>query len=216
MGYKPRDISARVGNIPLMEDRPVWKRKLQEIVDARFAGNMKAASLKAGLSETYLRDVLKRDRVPTIENFARLAEACGLPVTAFFSDDGAQDLVPVVGDVGAGAETHLYREGQGPFDWVPAPRDARPRTVAVRVRGTSMAGLIDDGSLLFYDDRHEPPTADMNGLLSVIGLADGRVVVKKLYKGGKRGRWNLHSTNESPILDVQVEWAAKVTSVRMP
>jgi phage repressor protein C with HTH and peptisase S24 domain len=194
---------------------PVWKRKLKEAVDARFAGNMKAASLKAGLSETYLRDVLKRGRVPTLENFARLAEAFGLPLTAFLTEEMPADLVPVVGDVGAGAETHLYREGQGPFDWVRAPRDAKPGTVAVRVRGTSMAGLIDDGALLFYDDRRDPPTADMIGALAVIGLSDGRVVVKKLYKGAKRGRWNLISTNDNPLLDVAIDWAAKVTSVRM-
>jgi phage repressor protein C with HTH and peptisase S24 domain len=88
--------------------------------------------------------------------------------------------------------------------------------VAVRVRGTSMAGLIDDGSLLYYDLRSDPPTGDMNGTLCVIGLPDGRVVVKKLYKGGKRGRWNLISTNDAPMLDQVVDWAAKVTSVRMP
>ena len=193
----------------------MWKRKLKEVVDKRFDGNMKAASLRSGLSETYLRDVLKRNRVPTVENFAKIAEASGLPLSAFFSDEMPADLVPVVGDVGAGAETRLNREGQGTFDWVPAPRDATPGTVAVRVRGTSMAGLIDDGALLFYDDRRDPPTADMNGTLAVIGLADGRVVVKKLYQG-KRGRWNLLSTNDNPILDQHVDWAAKVTSVRMP
>jgi phage repressor protein C with HTH and peptisase S24 domain len=198
------------------EDAPLWKRRLQEVVAARFEGNMKAASLRAGLSETFVRDALVRGRVPTVENLTRLAEASGLPVKAFFSEDFTDGQVRVVGFVGAGAETHLYGEGQGPFDWAPAPPDARPTTVAVRVRGTSMAGLIDDGSLLYYDMRSDPPTVDMNGSLCVIGLADGRVVVKKLYKGGKRGRWNLISTNDAPMLDQQVEWAAKVTSVRMP
>src|SRR3954463_7156139 len=216
MVKKPRDKPSGSGQYPTAMQPPIWKRKLQAIVDTAFAGNMKAASLRSGLSETYLRDVLKRGRVPTLENFAKIAKACGLPMTAFFTDEEPADLVPVVGDVGAGAETRLYREGQGPFDWVPAPRDARPGTVAVRVRGTSMAGLIDDGALLFYDDRRDPPTADMAGALAVIGLADGRVVVKKLYKGAKRGRWNLISTNDSPLLDQTIEWAAKVTSVRMP
>jgi len=50
----------------------------------------------------------------------------------------------------------------------------------------------------------------------IVVIADGRVVVKKLYKGAKRGRWNLISTNDSPLLDQAVEWAAKVSSVRMP
>src|SRR4030081_171625 len=128
------------------EDAPLWKRRLQEVVAARFDGNMKAASLRAGLSETFVRDALVRGRVPTVENLAKLAEASGLPVKAFFSEDFSNGQVRVVGFVGAGAETHLYGEGQAPFDWAPAPPDARPSTVAVRVRGTSMAGLIDDGS----------------------------------------------------------------------
>jgi phage repressor protein C with HTH and peptisase S24 domain len=197
-------------------DAPIWKKRLREVVATRFDGNMKAASLKAGLSETFVRDALVRGRVPTVENLARLAEACGLPLAAFVSNAYTDSKVRVVGFVGAGAETHLYGEGQGPFDWAPAPPDAKPTTVAVRVRGTSMAGLIDDGSLLYYDLRNDPPTDDMNGALCVIGLPDGRVVVKKLYKGGKRGRWNLISTNDAPMLDQPVEWAAKVTSVRMP
>jgi SOS-response transcriptional repressor LexA len=194
---------------------PLWKKKLAEVVANRFAGNMKAASLKSGLSETYVRDVLKRGRVPTVDNLARLAAGAGLPIAAFLNEEFSESAVRVVGYVGAGAETHLYGEGQGPFDWAPAPTGAKPTTVAVRVRGTSMAGLIDDGAILYYDLRNDPPTTDMNGALCVIGLADGRVVVKKLYKGAKRGRWNLISTNDSPMLDQQVEWAAKVTSVRM-
>jgi phage repressor protein C with HTH and peptisase S24 domain len=197
-------------------EAPVWKKKLQEIVASRFDGNMKAASLKAGLGETFVRDLIVRGRVPTVDNLAKLADACGLPLTAFLGDEPSPHKVRVVGFVGAGAETHLYGDGQGPFDWAPSPPDARPNTVAVRVRGTSMAGLIDDGSLLYYDMRSDPPTDDMNGTLCVIGLPDGRVVVKKLYKGGRRGRWNLISTNDAPMLDQVVEWAAKVTSVRMP
>ena len=216
MGKKPRDFSRRVGNIPLMVDSGLWKKRLQEAVASRFGGNMKAASLRAGLSETFVRDALVRGRVPTIQNLARLAEACGLPLAAFTSDEFTDVRVRVVGYVGAGAETHLFADGQGPFDWAPAPPDARANTVAVRVRGTSMAGLIDDGSLLYYDERSDPPTADMNGALCILGLTDGRVVVKKLYKGGKRGRWNLISTNDAPMMDQAVEWAAKVTSVRMP
>ncbi len=199
-----------------MDEAPLWKRRLREVVANRFDGNMKAASLRAGLSETFVRDALVRGRVPTVENLAKLAEACGLPLAAFVSSEFSDTKVRVVGFVGAGAQTHLYAEGQGPFDWAPAPPDAKPNTVAVRVRGTSMAGLIDDGSLLYYDMRSDPPTIDMNGSLCIIGLSDGRVVVKKLYKGGKRGRWNLISTNDAPMMDQAVEWAAKVTSVRMP
>ena len=34
--------------------------------------------------------MLKRGRVPTLENFAKIAKACGLPMTAFFTEEEPQ------------------------------------------------------------------------------------------------------------------------------
>ena len=46
--------------------------------------------------------------------------------------------------------------------------------------------------------------------LCVLGLADGRVLVKKLTSGGISGRYTLKSNTEPPIYDAAVEWAAPV------
>lgn len=59
-------------------------------------------------------------------------------------------------------------------------------------------------------DAVEPITADLHNHLCV---ADDRLLVKRLER--KRGKFALVSNNGEPdIEDVDIEWAAKVTSMR--
>lgn len=126
----------------------------------------------------------------------------------------ATDLVPVVGYVGAGAVATLYADGQGPLDHVDPPSHAGPETVAVEIKGVSLGPAFDNG-LVFYDDVHQPVTPDQLGKLCVVGLPDGRVLVK-IVRMASDGRFHLLSnTAEEPILDQEVTWAAKVTDVRL-
>jgi phage repressor protein C with HTH and peptisase S24 domain len=177
---------------------------------------MKRLSTEAGLNATYVRDALDRPRQkePSRDIFKALARAARVPLSTFYPEEPREaHLVPVVGHVQAGFEAVLTGAGQGPFDWVDPPPRASPKTVAVRVRGDSMAGMFDDKAILYYDDRRDPPTADLIGRLCIIGLTDGRVLVKKLRRGTRRGLWNLHSTNAEVIEDQKVEWAAAVTFI---
>ena len=120
----------------------------------------------------------------------------------------AVETVPVVGYVGAGAETEFFGE-QGRYGEVRAPDGATPNTVAVEVRGESLGPLFDRW-LVFYDDVHRPVAADLVGKLCVVGLEDGRVLVKKLQRSRTKGLFHLLSNTEAPILDVPIEWAARV------
>lgn len=125
----------------------------------------------------------------------------------------ATDSVPLVGYVSAGAALALYEAGQGPFDHVPAPRDSKASTVAVAVQGVSLGPAFDE-SLIFYDDVRSPVTPDLHGSLCVVGLEDGRVMVK-VVRPGEDGRFHLLSnTAEEPMFNEAVRWAAKVTEVR--
>lgn len=125
---------------------------------------------------------------------------------------GAPLQVPVVGYVGAGAEAVLYADGQGPFDEVPAPPGATDKTVSVEIRGTSLGELFDTW-LVYYDDLRDPPGGNQIGRLCVCGLADGRILVKKLKRGQIAGHFTLVSNTEPPIYDVLVDWAAIVTNM---
>jgi DNA-binding transcriptional regulator YiaG len=122
--------------------------------------------------------------------------------------------VPIVGYVGAGGEI-LFGEGQGSLGEAEMPPNGATKdTVAVVVRGESMAGQLEDGWTVFYDDRQESPTEDMFGKLCVIGLVDGRVLVKKLARGRGQGLYDLYSTNANPLHDQPVAWAARITWIR--
>jgi hypothetical protein len=120
--------------------------------------------------------------------------------------------VPVAGYVGAGAETHFYAVSQGGLDEIDAPEGSTPDTVAVEIRGNSL-GTFFDRWLVFYDDVHREVTPDLLGKLCVVGLDDGRVLIKKLQRSRSPGLFNLVSQTEAPIPDVAIEWAAKVKSM---
>lgn len=121
-------------------------------------------------------------------------------------------LVPLIGFVSAGAEANLFGEGQGPFDEVDPPDGSTEKTVAVEIRGDSL-GPILNGWRVFYDDVYEPPRPELLNELCVIGLNDGRILVKKLTKGQLAGRYTLLSNAEPPIYDEAVNWAAPVRGI---
>ena len=123
--------------------------------------------------------------------------------------------VRVVGYVGAGAEAHIYDVAQGDLDEVEPPMAANESTVAVEIRGNSLGSFFNRW-LAFYDNVHQPVTHDLFGELCVVGLADGRVLIKLLQRSKAEGLYNLLSQTEPPIRDVAVEWAAKVLSMSRP
>lgn len=119
--------------------------------------------------------------------------------------------VPIVGYVGAGG-TISFDEGQGPFGEVDMPpKDGSATLVAVTVQGDSMSGTLEDGWTVYYDNRRDPPDESLHAKLCIVGLRDGRVLIKKLYPGRKAKHYDLHSVNAPALLDQPVEWAARIT-----
>jgi hypothetical protein len=98
------------------------------------------------------------------------------------------------------------------LDEVDPPRGSTEDTVAVEIRGESL-GAFFNRWLVFYDDVRRPVTPDLIGELCVVGLEDGRVLIKQVQRSRTDGLFNLISSVDKPILDVAVEWAAKVNSI---
>jgi hypothetical protein len=134
----------------------------------------------------------------------------GSPGAAYQED--ATPKVPVVGYVGAGSEAHLYAVAQGDLDEVDQPPGASERTVAVEIRGDSLGPLFNRW-LVFYDSVRDQVTPDLIGELCVVGLADGRILIKQLQRGRGEGLYTLVSSTQPPIQDVKVDWAARVNSM---
>jgi transcriptional regulator with XRE-family HTH domain len=166
---------------------------------------------EAGTSQAYLSQLETGRRImPPGPMLERLAHALQIPAAELLRKDAT---VPVVGYVAAGAEAHLYATGDGGLDQVEAPPGARPSTVAVEIRGESL-GMLFDGWLAFYDETRNPVTPDLIGQLCVVGLPDGRVLIKRLLPTPNPERFHLLANGEGSLLDQQVSWAARVLTMR--
>lgn len=161
-----------------------------------------------GVSRSQFIKLERGERRLTADYIALAAKAFNVSESDVISD---RHTVPLVGYVGAGAVAH-YFEAQGPFDEVPMPENGNERTVAVEARGDSLGPFFNQW-LVYYDEVRNPPTPDMIGALCVVETVDERVLVKKLMRGSRPGTFHLLSQTESPIEDVELVWAARVTSM---
>lgn len=189
-----------MANIPL--------NRINEIRDKKGL-TVEQLSEITGLSVSQISRLAGSKRNLSIANLNKIAAALDVSPKDILEQ---QPVVPVVGYVGAGAEMHLYAFADSPNDFVPMPENGNENTVAVEVRGSSL-GSIFDTWLVYYDQIHTPPTPNMLGKLCVVGLADDRVLVKRLRKGSAPGIYNLESNTEGLIEDVEVMWAAQVKNM---
>lgn len=163
---------------------------------------------ESGLTEP-TSERLRAIAVQTGVNFEWLATGKGDRDT----ENDQSDWVPVKGFVGAGAQAHFLPLQEGELDRVEPPQGSSESTVAFEIRGESLGELFDRW-LVFFDDVRRPVTPDLIGRICVVGLADGRTLVKKI-KRGKNGLFTLVSDpmREPPIENVPVEWAARVKTM---
>jgi len=184
----------------------------------RKAAGLSQSSLAkaAGVSQKLISQIEKGDNVATtrLPEIARVLERQVSDLDANYLDvsQPAQDDVPLVGYVGAGAVAHFYGGSQGELGRVPAPDKATADTVAVEVRGGSLGALFENW-LVYYDEVRSPVTSDMIGRLCVVGLLDDRVLVKQIKRSKSPGLYHLLSNIEGPILDVEIAWGARVKSM---
>lgn len=183
---------------------------LRQLRDSRDWTHEKAAD-EMGVSRSQFIKLERGERRLTSDYIKMAAKAFGVSEADIIE---TKPTVPIVGYVGAGSEAHFYAMGDGLAD-EPAPYvdGARDSTVAVEIRGGSLGPLFDRW-LAYYNDVRRPATEDLFGQLCVVGLEDGRVLLKKLARGRIPGYFDLWSNNEPPIQDVAIAWAAKVEAIR--
>ncbi len=126
-------------------------------------------------------------------------------------------LAPVIGRVGADPEGRvLFATGQAAGDLVPIPPGGTQRAVALLVAGHSMRGLVDDGGLIYFEDQRTPPSPDMFGQVVVVETDTDEVLVKRLLRGAKPGRYDLESLAGPLRQDCKLRWAAHITAIIPP
>lgn len=125
--------------------------------------------------------------------------------------------VPVIGHVGADPSgCVLFATGQGTDEFVPLPPGGGHTAVALKVVGHSMPGLAEDGALIYFEDQRTPPSPDMLGHVVVVETDDDQVLVKRLFRGARAGRFDLASIAGPTLHDRRLRWAAHVTAIIPP
>ncbi len=150
---------------------------------------------------------------------AWLYEGLGTPESdvAETPTEATERLVPIVGRVGADPEgVVLFATGQTAGDLAPIPPGGTSRAVALQVVGHSMTGLADNGGLIYFEDQRTPPSEDMLGHVVVVEIDTEEVLVKRLLRGSRKGRYDLESVVGPVRHDCRVRWAAHITAIVPP
>lgn len=165
----------------------------------------------AGTSQVQIGRLERGERKLTKEWADRLAPHLGVSPAYLL---GVEGVTSVVGYVGAGGYAE-YIEGAD-LGQAPRPPGFSANGVALQVRGDSMPGVAEDNWLIYYDERFDAPSEDMFGQLCVVQIEGGPVLVKRLYRGGLPGTFDLVSSSASyePIRNVHVQWIAKVDWIK--
>lgn len=174
-----------------------------------------SAAAAMGMSLGGYRKLEYGERRLKLEQIRAAASAFGVQSSDIV--DPKTTTLNIMGRVGASTDGEIIQEtDHGPFAQIEAPIGASGDEAVVEVSGHSMGIYAPDGSLILYDSRHTPPHEDMLGEVCVVGLPDGRALVKRLLRGSRRGLFDLESLVGDTLRDQRVEWAAVVQIVVHP
>lgn len=195
-----------------------WRDRLKEILKERPDLSMKSLSLKAGLSESGVRDILSRGVAPTVETFIAIASAAGVPPGWLLNGDERLKIqIPLVGYASGGEGWTPFHEDavKGTHDQVEFELGDHD-VIAIEIRGDSMAPVYRDHDVLFCQRRAAHYAHNLIGCDCVVRTSDDQHFVKILKKGSRPGRFNLKSYNPvfDDIEDVQLAWAAPIVWIK--
>jgi transcriptional regulator with XRE-family HTH domain len=196
-----------------------------------FGANLKAARVNCGWSQErladeagvgskgYISDLEKGQRpMPPGATLAKLAAALGIELAQLVVPGVTEErLVKIVGIVGANPDDSIIYTSADDVDaWAPLPPGGTMKSAALEVRGHSMRWVAEDGALIYFEDQRNPPSENMLGDVVICETAEGQVLVKRLLRGSRSGRYDLESQNGPILEDQRLRWAAEITAIIPP
>jgi DNA-binding XRE family transcriptional regulator len=153
---------------------------------------------------------------PMLDHVQRLAAVLDRDLETLLADLGLNRLeepapaltVPIIGGLSQGTMVQFYPKDRS-RDGLSMPRWGNPLLVALDIANDSL-GSAFRGWVAYYSDDHKAPTKDLYGQLCVLGMADGKILVKVVEAGRKPGHYDLHSPTERVQQDQRVVWAARI------
>lgn len=119
--------------------------------------------------------------------------------------------VPIVATIGSAGETHMLENA---LEMAPAPPTSSPDTLmAAKVAGNGMLPMFSDGWVIYWDQAaqmQQEPIERLLGKLCVVCVVGDHLFVRKLIQGRSPGHYDLWAANAEPLLDVEIQWAARV------
>lgn len=155
--------------------------------------------------------MLNGKRKMSVSEAGTLAHLLGVPVGEVLQRAGVhvqvgERSIPVVGMVAAGGGL-THRSDQGP---VAAPQDMREGATAIRMNSP---GAPHHGWTLFYYPANDVRPESF-GRLSVVTLADGRIITGVVAHGLDEGTFTITPLFGAPIEDVRLASATPVRWIR--
>lgn len=190
---------------------------MAEINQAWFQERLKTIKLsqrqlarQIGLDPAAVSHMLNGRRRMSLDEAKSIADVLLVSVTEVLRQAGidvTDDVrrVPIAGFIGTGSLVTLLPKGT--HDLVMAPADVPTGTFAIQTR---IVTSPSDGWLYFVSGDQQPPDQLVDHL-SVIALADGRMLTAILRRGYKQKLHNLVLTPDHGVLEnKEVAWAARV------
>lgn len=182
----------------------------------KFFPSARAAALRHGWKvSTYASHENGQTPVPT-EAAKEYARAFKVTAAWILTNEDprrepGKSSITIAGKVGAGAQViieddHGKGSGIGEVD-LPTVDD---NLMCVRVEGDSQRPRYFHGELVFYKAEHHAPS-QVIGQECVVRLHDGRMLIKTVRRGTRKGLYSLESWNADLIEDVAIDWASPVT-----
>ncbi|KQV66609.1 helix-turn-helix transcriptional regulator [Caulobacter sp. Root343] len=122
----------------------------------------------------------------------------------------------IVGKLGAMPDDSVaFTSGQA-REYAPIPPGASEDVVILKVEGHAYRSVVDDGSLIYYDERLPEPTKDMLHRLVFCQLESGEIVFKRLMKGSNKDVYDLQSLQAPTLEDQRLVWVAHIAWIAPP
>lgn len=176
---------------------------------ARTRKKQKDLAKHLGVAHPQISRLLSGVRQLKANEIDKVAEFFGGQVPGWL---GRSAAVPVVGYVADGARVHYHDSCGSAPALASALLGASESSVALEVRDSSLGSAVK-GCVIHFDDRKEPMGGHLLRKLCVVGLTDGRTLVRRIMPGSEPGRFHLLSDAEGLEEDVEIAWASLVKAM---
>jgi len=131
----------------------------------------------------------------------------------YLREVGPENVVPLMGYIGAGAEILPEFEQVPPdgIDQIEVPFPLPDDMIAFEVKGDSMLPIFKDRAIIICYREQKRPVESFYGEEAAVRTSDGKRYIKTIARGA--GGINLMSFNAAMIEDVELEWIGEIFAV---